>query len=1096
MSRLLIGSFVQVATAPYRELGVGKLTEQTLTTGTVEYCDVPGEESPVVLEVPLTSILTRDLSPQTRVYQLAKDSIHWFVGRVLDGHGDELLIQFPNGDVRNVPCTELATRWRRPITDPTLFLANEITETPMFAESRSAFLQQAINQKRACLGMTAILSSRIQLESYQYEVVRRVLQDPIQRYLLADEVGLGKTIEAALLIRQYVLDYPLTARALVIVPPTLVRQWREELANRALLTEALDNEISVVASDNYQAISTLLDGAGMLVVDEAHHLARHDPRSGNPLYELIEQKTSGISRILFLSATPVLADTESFHRMLHLLDPLVFPLDDLEGFRKRIEARQVIAEVTASLVPENVLILDQEINRLRTLFPEDQELNRLCDQLNTILEKLPHRDDPQFLHALDQLTAHISETYRLHRRILRNRRKSLPWATPTRGGHEPYFYRSPATAKRTAYIDQLRGQLANTLAKPTSSILSALFLAAVHPHGQTSLALTLRDTGITHNSLLLLAKDIDRFAIDEERPVRIRATLDIVKEVLSRLGTQAVIFCDLPDVADEVASALTKSLGRTVVQRHCCESEDLNDTNTREPWTQFLRDPTKCRVLICDRYAEEGLNLHGGKKVVIHFDLPPHPNRIEQRLGRLDRFGTGGVINSIAIQADGDRNEETWRHLLADGFGVFSQSIASLQYLAEEILRELPAIWVEEGTDALNTLTATLSGSNGRVSRELRRIHQQDQFDSLAERDVSAFEGLEDADQRWKEFGSAVRHFATSTLQFRNRKEQLTSPIPEADSAFRVGFSQEAPRETLLPLESFINHFIGCIDFSAPDSSSKSPWSHPYALRRATAISRDGDRLGLRPLRVGDALIDALLDFCATDDRGRAFALYRRLPGYQAFDQSKTDVFFRCDYIIEPCNDILRACLEAKLGEIDSDTVSALRRRAESIFPSEFRRIWMTADGRVIDSMPDYATAKYRHHTAESGIEDFNLNSRRWEDLHQGGSLPWLTQWPELCKIARSRSETFLRNSEEFITLTASALRTVRMRLDTSSSRITSRLSYLTDGLRDRELADWQREQIFYNAIRCSIEEPRVRLDVIGALFLSADNPFKRTEET
>lgn len=71
----------------------------------------------------------------------------------------------------------------------------------MFAEARSGFVRAIIGQRAACQGMSALYSSVIELDSHQVEVVRRVLQDPAQRYLLADEVGLGKTIEAGILIR-------------------------------------------------------------------------------------------------------------------------------------------------------------------------------------------------------------------------------------------------------------------------------------------------------------------------------------------------------------------------------------------------------------------------------------------------------------------------------------------------------------------------------------------------------------------------------------------------------------------------------------------------------------------------------------------------------------------------------------------------------------------------------------------------------------------------------------------------------------------------------------------------------------------------------
>jgi ATP-dependent helicase HepA len=71
-------------------------------------------------------------------------------------------------------------------------------------------------------------------------------------------------------------------------------------------------------------------------------------------------------------------------------------------------------------------------------------------------------------------------------------------------------------------------------------------------------------------------------------------------------------------------------------------------THAEQPWERFLSDPSH-RVLVCDAMAEEGLNLQGGEKIVIHFDLPLSPNRIEQRLGRADRYGSGDPIPSFRV---------------------------------------------------------------------------------------------------------------------------------------------------------------------------------------------------------------------------------------------------------------------------------------------------------------------------------------------------------------------------------------------------------------------------------------------------------------
>ena len=119
-----------------------------------------------------------------------------------------------------------------PNHDPTPFLAAKITETPRFADPRSAFVRSIVAQRAAAMGISALLSSSIELEAHQVEVVRRVLQDPVQRYLLADEVGLGKTVEAGVLIRQCFLDGGPDTQVVVLAPSSLVTQWRSELASK------------------------------------------------------------------------------------------------------------------------------------------------------------------------------------------------------------------------------------------------------------------------------------------------------------------------------------------------------------------------------------------------------------------------------------------------------------------------------------------------------------------------------------------------------------------------------------------------------------------------------------------------------------------------------------------------------------------------------------------------------------------------------------------------------------------------------------------------------------------------------------------------
>src|SRR5688572_1913188 len=294
--------------------------------------------------------------------------------------------------------------------------------------------------------MTALLSPCVELEDYQFNVVTRVLQDPVQRYLLADEVGLGKTVEAGLVIRQYVLDSE-HASVLVVAPPSLVEQWRQELSERFGLLDRLDDTVWVVPSDELQKVEERLSSAGMLVVDEAHHLSRISDQGAHPLYEILRLHAATAQRLLLLSGTPVLADTPGFLRILHLLDPIVFPLNDLEGFERRLRSRQLVAEIAASLTPENILAMESDLDRLSETFGDDPILMKRVEALRPIVSALPEEDDPDLLTALSDLRGHLSETYKLHRRILRNRRKSVPWATPQRGGLEVLGYKSNGRAE-------------------------------------------------------------------------------------------------------------------------------------------------------------------------------------------------------------------------------------------------------------------------------------------------------------------------------------------------------------------------------------------------------------------------------------------------------------------------------------------------------------------------------------------------------------------------------------------------------------------------------------------------------------------------
>lgn len=210
------------------------------------------------------------LSPQTRVY--VRDQGRMQVGRVTAYFRNEsglitYEVRFPNGKQNDYSEVDLFVRpWNAP-EDPAEILAAGGAESQFLHDRRQAAVLPLLNLRSAAQGLTSILSAGIDYVPHQVACVRRVLSDPIQRYLLADEVGLGKTIESGLIIRQHLIDNPET-RVLIATPPQLCRQWRLELVNKL----RLDQFGEAFECCSHRDLAAVRRAPDVLVVDEAHHL--------------------------------------------------------------------------------------------------------------------------------------------------------------------------------------------------------------------------------------------------------------------------------------------------------------------------------------------------------------------------------------------------------------------------------------------------------------------------------------------------------------------------------------------------------------------------------------------------------------------------------------------------------------------------------------------------------------------------------------------------------------------------------------------------------------------------------------------------------
>ena len=1060
--------FVKAISGELADWGIGKLLSRTGAACIVEYFDAPVSD-PVLKECLSSELGSVSIPAQTRVYAFDNTVGAWEIGRVLDDHGDSQLVKFPNGKTLHLPIANVFVRWDRPIEDPTTFLGAGLSETPRFADGRGPFVRTLLQQRSASLGMSALLSSAIELEAHQIEVVRRVLQDSIQRYLLADEVGLGKTIEAGILIRQCVLDDPDTAFIVVLAPDALVSQWRSELTVKFFLGDLLDRTVFVEPFSSQRRVAGLLAKATMLVVDEAHHITTETPASAG-LYAVINAAAQQIERVLLLSATPALHNERGFLRMLHLLDPAGYPLDGEEAFRRRIENRQALAEIAATLSPENSLYLDYTLDQLTELIPDDSHLNQDVRRLRGLLTAMPAEDDPELVEAIASIRDHLSEVYRLHRRILRHRRRSVGGVTPDRAGAEIARYGSAATSKAVDLNEDWRLSAAATSGSPHRQAQLAAFDLAERrleyrrrqrsePHGVGAWE--------SPDGIHLGGAAEDALSDPERLNDRIAALVAAIA-IRRAPKVQFLVFCSDPEIADTLAAKLASGLG-TKVDRH-----DPYD----EAWRAFNDDLGR-PVLVCDRRAEEGLNLQGGEKIVVHFDLPLNPNRVEQRLGRADRYGSGRAVKSLCLCCNDDPLEGAWCRYLDEGLKVFDRSVASLQYLIEQTVSALPRLLLEEGAEGIDDLLKQDGGQAGRIQREIKNIDDQDALDALGTPPAETLDVLSDVDDQWREIDAAVDGWVRTTLQF-DRAEDTGSrgangAPPMVGGLFRYKYLT-GDRHTLIPLDAFVQSCRPAIDVDKRVPGSRDVWTTPFSYRRPTVLSRQGRSLGARVLRYGDPLLAGLQEITQRDERGRSTGVWRHGVGAPT---GAGGVHFRFDFIVE--TDARGAArVLALAGQLTSAALSSLSRRGDMALAPFFHTVWLDSDFEEI-SDPGLLAALSKPYAIEAndqGGRDFNLNPRRWGILRKM-NLPYIEEWPEVCRRARERAEECLRALPELNQGLEQAARRAESADGVRLGLLQAR-SFRTDA---KDLADLDLERDLSRELIAGIRAPRVSLDAVTASF-------------
>ncbi|MEX5506942.1 RNA polymerase-associated protein RapA [Pseudomonas putida] len=569
---------------------------------------------------------------------------------------------------RTLPETQLSNFIQFRLASDRLF-AGQIDPLSWFS-LRYNTLQHTSKQMQSALW--GLGGCRAQPIAHQLHIAREVADRSAPRVLLADEVGLGKTIEAGLVIHRQLLSGR-ASRVLILVPENLQHQWLVEMRRRFNLQVALFDAERFIESDASNpfedaqlalvALEWLVDdekaqdalfaaGWDLMVVDEAHHLVWHEDQVSAE-YGLVEQLAQVIPGVLLLTATPEQLGQDSHFARLRLLDPNRF--HDLAAFRAESEHYRPVAEAVQELLDEGRLSPKAHATIQGFLGAEGEAL----------LAAVSDGDS----QASARLIRELLDRHGTGRVLFRNTRAAIQ-GFPERQLH-PYPLATPEQ-----YRDLPAGEHAELYPE-----------VAFQAQGDVA---------------------------DDERWWRFDPRVDWLIDTLKMLKrTKVLVICAHAETAMDLEDALRVRSGIPASVFH----EGMNILERDRAAAYFADEEFGAQVLICSEIGSEGRNFQFAHHLVM-FDLPAHPDLLEQRIGRLDRIGQKHTIQLHIPYLLGSPQERLfqWYH---EGLNAFLNTCPTGNALQHRFGPRLLPLLEGGESKAWDTLVADARSERERLEAEL-----------------------------------------------------------------------------------------------------------------------------------------------------------------------------------------------------------------------------------------------------------------------------------------------------------------------------------------------------------------------------------------
>lgn len=540
---------------------------------------------------------------------------------------------------------------------------------------------------------------RMSLIPHQLHIANEVAQRHAPRVLLSDEVGLGKTIEAGLIIHQQLIC-GLASRVLIVVPESLQHQWLVEMLRRFNLKFAIFDEERVTEAINdggnpfetEQLVLTSLEFLtkkksaheaatethwDLLVVDEAHHL-QWSLDNPSPEYQRIETLATDTPGVILLTATPDQLGHESHFARLRLLDPNRF--FSYENFVKEEQEYKNIATLARQVLADEALPADAA-TQLQACIAETD----LTPELSLL--KLAGASDER--HAAQQsVISQLLDRHGTGRILFRNSRAAIK-GFPKRQPH-------------LMPLD-LPEQYKNAIKVQSSFMASQPDLHKA-------------------KTLLFPERIFQEFEGSKTSWWQFDPRVDaVIQQIKSNKYKKFLVICAHADTAIALEEALRVKEGIRAAVFH----EGMSIIERDKAAAYFAQDDQSAQALICSEIGSEGRNFQFANHLVL-FDLPLNPDLLEQRIGRLDRIGQQHDIQ-IHLPFFSDHPQQTLVNWYDQALNAFEATSQTGRSVFEQVKDQLLAVLATMTTDeqAVAQLIQDSSALNQQLKAKLEQGRDQ-----------------------------------------------------------------------------------------------------------------------------------------------------------------------------------------------------------------------------------------------------------------------------------------------------------------------------------------------------------------------------------